>query len=227
VTWVADPANATDARYRIFDGATQIGTVTFDQTIAPTTALVNGAMWQGLFVYTPVTAGFHVIRVQVDDSGDGNVIADALFDPPTGGSSAANAGERQGAVAPPAPRTTAALASLDAVFSTPERMPFASAPQSFAATAWVPIASIRESHLGPAARLRDDASERSDAHKALDQPVATLALLEERPRLADPLSPPHKSTPGARFDRSVLAGEDQDNSLSSAVSLLEQEPPKA
>ncbi len=82
VTWVASAGNATNARYKIYDGATLLATVTLDQTRSPNTALVGGSLWQQLYVYTPATTGLHVIRVQVDNSGNGNVIADGFFDPP-------------------------------------------------------------------------------------------------------------------------------------------------
>ncbi len=85
VTWVASPANATNARYKIFDGATLLATVTLDQTKTPDTALVGGSLWKQLYVYTPATTGMHVIRVQLDNSGNGNVIADGFFDPPLRG----------------------------------------------------------------------------------------------------------------------------------------------
>jgi hypothetical protein len=88
VTWVASPSNATNARYKLFDGATPLGTVFLNQTLVPNSVIANGFQWQSLLVYTPATTGFHVIRVQVDNSGNGNVIADALFDPPMGESGA-------------------------------------------------------------------------------------------------------------------------------------------
>jgi len=104
VTWVANPANATNARYKVFDGAVQIATVFLNQTIAPNDVIAaGGTLWERVFVFTPSTTGFKTIRVQLDDSGNGIVVADALFDPPL---------TPEAAVAAFAPITTPAIASV-------------------------------------------------------------------------------------------------------------------
>jgi hypothetical protein len=81
-TWVANPANATNATYKIYDGATLLTTVTVDQTRSPNTGLVGGTLVQKLYTFVPATSGFHVIRVQLSDNANGNIAADAVFDPP-------------------------------------------------------------------------------------------------------------------------------------------------
>lgn len=85
VTWVASPANATNATYTIFDGATQIGTAVLNQQIAPNDVVVGGTTWERVFVYTPATSGYKTISVRLSGVANGRVIADALFDPPMDG----------------------------------------------------------------------------------------------------------------------------------------------
>lgn len=81
-TWVADPANASNATYRIYDGATLLTSVLVNQQRSPNTGVVGGSLVQSLYVYTPATSGYHVIRVQLGDNANGKIVADAVFDPP-------------------------------------------------------------------------------------------------------------------------------------------------
>jgi hypothetical protein len=81
-TWVAAPGNATNATYKIYDGATLLTTVTVDQTRSPNSGLVGSTLVQYLYTFTPATTGYHVIRVQLSDNANGTVAADAVFDPP-------------------------------------------------------------------------------------------------------------------------------------------------
>jgi hypothetical protein len=76
VTRVASPTNATNARYRVVDGDTLLGTVLTDQTIAPSTVTVGGTRWQRLGTFTTSTWHFQVI---LDKDADGSVVADAVF----------------------------------------------------------------------------------------------------------------------------------------------------
>jgi hypothetical protein len=76
-TWVADPANATNARYQVFDGTTLLGTVTENQQVAPTAALVGGTYWQKLGTFTTTTGTFQV--VMDTNVVNGTIVADAVF----------------------------------------------------------------------------------------------------------------------------------------------------
>jgi hypothetical protein len=93
-TWVANAANASNAKYKIYDGATLLTTVTVNQQVSPNTALVNGSLWQSLYLYTPLTTGYHVIRIRIGDDANGVVVADAIFDPPVGDLEDGLAGDR-------------------------------------------------------------------------------------------------------------------------------------
>jgi subtilisin family serine protease len=82
VTWPADPSNASNATYSVYDGNTLLGTFVLNQQTVPNDVLVNGTTWERLFVFTPTTSGNKTIRVQLAGQANGRVIADALFDPP-------------------------------------------------------------------------------------------------------------------------------------------------
>lgn len=118
VTWDADPANASDATYSIYDGVTLIGTVVLNQKLAPNDAVFGATTWERLFVFTPATTGYKVISTRLSGMANGRVVADALFDPPLEepGSAAATASFAATAttVGPaPAGRAFAALGTLD------------------------------------------------------------------------------------------------------------------
>ncbi|MBX9580456.1 MAG: S8 family serine peptidase, partial [Gemmataceae bacterium] len=86
VTWVARPENATNATYRIYDGTTLRGVVVVDQTRPPTGVMVAGArgmiVAQSLGVFDFSRTG--TLVVTLDSVADGDVVADAVFDPPVG-----------------------------------------------------------------------------------------------------------------------------------------------
>ncbi|MEZ6101666.1 MAG: putative Ig domain-containing protein [Pirellulaceae bacterium] len=75
-TWVADTSNASDARYHIFDGATELAVVTRDQTILPDDGDFNDRSWESLGVYH-FTTGVPTIRLSNDASG--LVVADGVL----------------------------------------------------------------------------------------------------------------------------------------------------
>ncbi len=75
-TWVPDPSNATAATYLIFDGASQIGSVTVNQRLASNGTLTSGAVFQSLGVFTSTT---NSISVRLADSSTGRVVADAMY----------------------------------------------------------------------------------------------------------------------------------------------------
>jgi len=117
VTWDADPANASNATYSIYDGTTLIGTVVLDQKAAPNDAVVGATTWERLYVFTPATTGHKVISVRLSGVANGRVVADALFDPPLegpGSAAAARFAATATTVGPaPAGRAFAALGTLD------------------------------------------------------------------------------------------------------------------
>ncbi len=85
VTWVHDPANASNATYRVMENAAVLHPgISVDQRVSPNSALYNGTLWQALYTYTPTTTGYKVIRIQLSDNANGPVSADAIFDPPLG-----------------------------------------------------------------------------------------------------------------------------------------------
>ena len=79
-TWVANPANATNATYSIFDGSAQsgtlLGTVTVNQTQAPVGINDGNTQFQELGVFYPTSGTLTVVL----DSGsaNGKVVADAV-----------------------------------------------------------------------------------------------------------------------------------------------------
>ncbi len=80
-TWVPDANHATDAKYHIIDGASQLATVVRDQTAAPIDANFNGRKWESLGVYT-FSTGVPTVRLTNDASGF--VVADGVLFVPAG-----------------------------------------------------------------------------------------------------------------------------------------------
>ncbi len=80
-TWVADASNATNATYKVYDGAVSagklLGSVVVDQTQAPSGALINNAFWDKLGKFT-TTAGFFTIVLD-SSTANGAISADAVF----------------------------------------------------------------------------------------------------------------------------------------------------
>jgi hypothetical protein len=79
-TWVANPDNATNASYQIFDGTattgTLLGTVTVNQTIAPTGTDDGGTLFQDLGDFYPQSGTLTVVLSA--NSANGTVVADAV-----------------------------------------------------------------------------------------------------------------------------------------------------
>jgi hypothetical protein len=83
VTWVPSSTNATNATYKVLDGASILSPgIAVNETVSPSSVVFGGAVWQALYLYTPSTTGYHLIRIQLSDNANGSVSADALFDPP-------------------------------------------------------------------------------------------------------------------------------------------------
>jgi hypothetical protein len=78
-TWTADPKNATNVQYQVFDGTTLLGTVTVNQQFAPDSALMGGTYWQKLGKFTTTSGSFKIVLntdvVDVNHS----ISADAVF----------------------------------------------------------------------------------------------------------------------------------------------------
>jgi hypothetical protein len=75
-TWVPGSAEASNELYRIYDGSTLLANVTVDYTVSPAgTTIYNGSVFQNLAT-VHITSG--TLKVVIDDSGDGQVAADAL-----------------------------------------------------------------------------------------------------------------------------------------------------
>jgi len=66
---------ATNAPYAVYDGALLKGTVTLDQTVAPSGAVFEGVPWESLDTFS--IAG-DTLRVELSDYADGNIVADAV-----------------------------------------------------------------------------------------------------------------------------------------------------
>jgi hypothetical protein len=80
-TWVALANNATNATYKVYDGTaatgTLLGSVVVDQTQSPSTALINGSLWDKLGTFSTTTGFFTIV---LDSStANGTIIADAVF----------------------------------------------------------------------------------------------------------------------------------------------------
>jgi GEVED domain len=75
-TWVADPANATDAAYTISDGGRVLATVHRNQQATPSDATFDGRVWQSLGTYQINTG---VVKIELSTSGGGRVVADGVL----------------------------------------------------------------------------------------------------------------------------------------------------
>jgi hypothetical protein len=90
-TWVADSGNATNATYEVYYEGILLTTKVVDQTRAPNDALLFGTtLGESLGVFDLLATGRGYNRnaqleVRLITAGaDGNVVADAVFDPPSG-----------------------------------------------------------------------------------------------------------------------------------------------
>src|SRR3989304_5671051 len=75
VTFAEAEDQATSAPYTVYDGAVAKGTVTVNQTIAPSGAVFEGSAWEslGLFSITGDT-----LQVELSDLADHKIVADAV-----------------------------------------------------------------------------------------------------------------------------------------------------
>lgn len=86
VSWIALPGNATNATYEIYRDSDRLGRVVLDQTKSPDDALIDGVLAESLGAFTIRSwrPGTRLnVRLLTHDA-NGNVVADGLFDPPTG-----------------------------------------------------------------------------------------------------------------------------------------------
>lgn len=74
-TWVAENNRASDAPFRVYDGATLLQTVRVNQRVAPAGTTVNGFVFQTL---ATVVAASGQIRVELANDANRYVIADAI-----------------------------------------------------------------------------------------------------------------------------------------------------
>lgn len=74
-TWLAFGNRASNAPYRIYDGATLLGTIRVDQRLVPNGPTVNGSPFQTLAT-VHVSSG--VLRIELANDADNYVIADAV-----------------------------------------------------------------------------------------------------------------------------------------------------
>jgi hypothetical protein len=84
VTWVPRPTNATNATYQVFRANTLLATVVVNQRELPNDGLLFGNTYVeslGKFSGIPVNSMLTVVLLTVGANGD--VVADAVFDPPT------------------------------------------------------------------------------------------------------------------------------------------------
>ena len=74
-TWTADGANASNAKYTIYDGKKLLGNVSVNQKKVPRGEPSNGVMFQDL-------GSFHFqsdkVKVELTNEGDGKIIADSI-----------------------------------------------------------------------------------------------------------------------------------------------------
>lgn len=75
VTWLGDAANATNARYQVFDGGASEGIFLLDQQGEPGGAVWDGRPWQSLGSFL-ITSG--TLRVELSDLASGTIMADAV-----------------------------------------------------------------------------------------------------------------------------------------------------
>jgi len=75
-TWVADPANATNAAYKVYNGGTLLATVAANQQARPGTLSMDGTPYLSLGTYAFSTG---VLRVILTDAANGNVVADQVY----------------------------------------------------------------------------------------------------------------------------------------------------
>jgi hypothetical protein len=80
VDWTAFANRGTHATYQVYDGSTLLGTVTIDQTVAPTGgAVAGGVQFQSLGHFTVTSGTLKVVLSDVSDSVTQYIIADALL----------------------------------------------------------------------------------------------------------------------------------------------------
>jgi hypothetical protein len=170
-TWVADPGNATDAQYSVFDDTTPLGSATVNQQNAPSDVLSGGVTWQSLGTFTTTTG---LLRVDLSSLADGNVDADAVFIAvPPGGPTGPSLIHRS-----PAPAAAAALFSSSATAS-----PVPLVGGAAAATPKATAAPSAPSQAG-AASVSDSASELA---AVLVNAHHTKQAVIDSSELADPL----------------------------------------
>jgi hypothetical protein len=75
VTWPTGKRQASNAPYTVYDRGTSLGTVTVDQTTAPSQTVFQGQAWNNLGTFS-VSSG--TLSVVLSDSADGRVVADAV-----------------------------------------------------------------------------------------------------------------------------------------------------
>ena len=75
VTWAEDDACSTAASFTIFDGQTEAGSASVDQTAAPAGVEIDGARWFSLGTFAVTSGQF---SVQLGEASDGQVRADGI-----------------------------------------------------------------------------------------------------------------------------------------------------
>jgi hypothetical protein len=81
VTFPPQAAQASNARYTVYDGSVSRGTVRVNQRVAPSGAVFEGSPWQSLGVFL-ITG--NTLRVRLRADADGNIAADAVRIVPAG-----------------------------------------------------------------------------------------------------------------------------------------------
>lgn len=82
-SWVARPQNATNATYQIYNGATLVGTTIVNQKVSPNDVLIGTTVAESLGTFLISTGSLTVRLLTLGANGD--VVADAIFDPPVDG----------------------------------------------------------------------------------------------------------------------------------------------
>lgn len=85
VTWVPLPSNATNATYQVFKGNTLLATVVVNQQVLPNDGLLFGNTYvESLGQFSGIVVNSLLTVKLLTEGANGDVVADGVFDPPTG-----------------------------------------------------------------------------------------------------------------------------------------------
>lgn len=89
VTWVPRPGNATNATYKVFKDNTLLATVVVNQQVLPNDGMYGTTYIESLGRFSGIVVNSLLTVKLLTEGANGDVVADGMFDPPTGSESTA------------------------------------------------------------------------------------------------------------------------------------------